>query len=114
MLETILKAANYLFGGRFIKKNGVTLTSSLQYLERERNIDAVYFDYIRLSTLELLSHEIKANNVPGNVAELGVFKGKFARFINQYFPDRSLYLFDTFEGFDQRDGKTEKENNYSN
>ena len=37
------------------------------------------------------------------MAELGVYKGKFARYINQFFPDRSLYLFDTFEGFDNRD-----------
>jgi len=47
------------------------------------------------------------------VAELGVYKGKFARYINQYFPERRLYLFDTFEGFDNRDIAKEKSDNFS-
>jgi hypothetical protein len=37
------------------------------------------------------------------VAECGVFYGNFAAWINEYFPDRKLYLFDTFSGFDERD-----------
>lgn len=38
-----------------------------------------------------------------NVAEAGVFEGDFAKWINYYFPSRTLHLFDTFEGFDERD-----------
>lgn len=34
-----------------------------------------------------------------DVAEAGVFQGEFAKWINQYFPDRVLHLFDTFQGF---------------
>lgn len=37
------------------------------------------------------------------VAEGGVFQGEFAKEINKAFPEQKLYLFDTFEGFDQRD-----------
>ncbi|MFV0464525.1 MAG: TylF/MycF/NovP-related O-methyltransferase [Lachnospiraceae bacterium] len=37
------------------------------------------------------------------VAEAGVFEGDFARWINAYYPSRTLHLFDTFEGFDARD-----------
>ncbi|MCR5267085.1 MAG: class I SAM-dependent methyltransferase [Lachnospiraceae bacterium] len=48
------------------------------------------------------------------VAEGGVFRGEFASKINKYFPNSKLYLFDTFEGFDARDIKIEKENSYSN
>jgi O-methyltransferase len=44
---------------------------------------------------------------------LGVYKGKFARYINQFFPDRKLYLFDTFEGFDNRDVASEKSQDFS-
>lgn len=113
MLQKIGIAINYLFGKTLIGKSKITITSSLEYVGRDRHIDPKYFDYIRLSTLELLSHEIRTNNVLGNVAELGVFKGKFARYINRFFPDRSFYLFDTFEGFDQRDKQTEQANNYS-
>ena len=48
-------------------------------------------------------NEINRNQVGGSVAELGVYKGEFASYLNRYFPDKMLYLFDTFEGFDARD-----------
>jgi O-methyltransferase len=73
-----------------------------------------YHDYIRASSLELIANEIYDKNIDGNVAELGVYRGDFARLINKTFPDRELYLFDTFEGFDSRDVKTELKNNFSN
>ena len=41
------------------------------------------------------------------VAEGGVYQGMFSREINRCFPERTLYLFDTFEGFDSRDIKVE-------
>ena len=44
---------------------------------------------------------------------MGVYQGKFARYINQYFPGRSLYLFDTFEGFDTRDVVSEQQQDLS-
>lgn len=56
-------------------------------------------DYVRLATLELLCRRLGA--VPGAAAELGVYKGFFARCINMLLPDRRLYLFDSFEGFAQ-------------
>ena len=55
-------------------------------------------DYVRLKTLEAISMRLK--NVPGAAAELGVNKGGFARWISRLLPDRTLYLFDTFSGFD--------------
>lgn len=54
-------------------------------------------DYVRLATLELLCRRL--DDVPGAAAELGVYKGFFARCINQLLPERKLYLFDSFEGF---------------
>ena len=54
-------------------------------------------DYVRMATLELLCRRLEA--VPGAAAELGVYRGFFARCINQLLPDRKLYLFDSFEGF---------------
>ena len=64
-------------------------------------------DYVRVKTLELLCDEIKSNNIQGEIAELGVFRGEFAMFLNAAFPNRKLYLFDTFEGFDQEELKRE-------
>lgn len=112
MFKFLAKSTNYIFGKR-LQKEKVAITASLDSLHRHRNIDSNYFDYIRLSTLELVSEEIKRRNLKGNVAELGVYKGKFARYINGYFPDRILYLFDTFEGFDNRDVDSEKKLGFS-
>lgn len=60
-------------------------------------------DYVREQTLYLLAKEIKRKRIDGSVAELGVFRGDFSKKINKLFPEKELYLFDTFEGFDQRD-----------
>jgi O-methyltransferase len=102
-----IKAINYLFAKLFYSQNA-HLNYSLKYSKRKRKIDLQYLDYIRLATLELISNEISKKKLNGNVAEVGVYKGKFAKFINQYFPDRKLYLFDTFQGFDEKDVETEK------
>lgn len=64
-------------------------------------------DYVRIKTFELISEEIKKNKLEGAVAEVGVFRGEFAQYINAAFPDRKCYLFDTFEGF--VDGEAENE-----
>lgn len=112
MIKLLAKGTNLLFGRLLFKKH-VFITNSLEYLNRERVIDNNYFDYVRLASLELISHEIKKKNLKGSIAELGVYKGKFARFINLYFPDRKFYLFDTFEGFDERDVNSEKSADYS-
>ena len=46
--------------------------------------------------------------MPGVIAELGVFRGDLAWQLNDAMPDRMLYLFDTFEGFDKKDVDIEK------
>lgn len=66
----------------------------------------------RLNFLKDYSSVIDADNVHA-VAEGGVFQGEFAKEINRYFPNARLYLFDTFEGFDERDLAVEVKNNYS-
>lgn len=102
----LIKGFNYLFA-KLLNSQKAHLNFSLTYSERKRNIDLQYLDYIRLATLELISVEINKKNLTGNVAEVGVYKGKFAKYINQYFPSKKLYLFDTFQGFDEKDKKTE-------
>ncbi len=71
-------------------------------------------DYVRVKTLSLVADEIRENKVPGAVAELGVFKGEFARCINAEFPNRVLYLFDTFDGFEKQEAFIEKNNGSCN
>ena len=57
--------------------------------------------------IKRLSERLKKEKTNGSIAEAGVFRGEFAKELNTYFPDRKLYLFDTFEGFDERDFKYE-------
>jgi hypothetical protein len=70
-------------------------------------------DYCRFRALELIAEEIQKNDVIGSIAEAGVGWGDFAKIINRIFPDRKFYLYDTFEGFDEKDKKIELEKGYT-
>ena len=64
-------------------------------------------DYVRLTCLELAVKEIRKRKLAGNTAEFGVFRGEFAQYINAAFPDKTLYLFDTFSGFEAEESREE-------
>ena len=49
----------------------------------------------------------------GAVAELGVYRGEFAEKINELFPKRRFYLYDTFEGFAAEDIQVDRKRNFS-
>ncbi len=70
--------------------------------------DKFRFDYVRMKTLEFIITEIIERNISGNIAEFGVFRGEFAQYLNYAFPNRKLYLFDTFEGFREEEAKAEQ------
>nr|WP_297765400.1 TylF/MycF/NovP-related O-methyltransferase [uncultured Butyrivibrio sp.] len=69
-------------------------------------------EYFRFRTFEFVAKEIRRKNIEGAVAELGVFRGVFSALINDIFPDRQIYLFDTFEGFNDEEARREIENGY--
>lgn len=71
-------------------------------------------DFCRVMSLRLAAERINALNVPGSIAEVGVYRGEFAAILNRLFPERTLYLFDTFEGFSSNDLSDEKTGNLSN
>jgi O-methyltransferase len=54
---------------------------------------------------------LKCRDEPFCVAEVGVFRGEFAREINSAFPTRALYLFDTFAGFSESDVRADTAEN---
>ena len=93
--------------------NGYVCVKSMPKFGRSRLIDVHHKDHVRLSSLELIADEIYTRGLAGNVAELGVFQGDFAQQVNRVFPDRKLYLFDTFEGFDERDSQVDRQKGYS-
>jgi O-methyltransferase len=111
-MSSISKSIFTTFSNILSGKN-LFLIKSLVYLKRPRRINTKRLDFIRMSTLELVAEEIYQNKIPGNVAELGVYKGEFAKEINSLFPDRKLFLFDTFEGFDKKDIDAELKNSFS-
>jgi O-methyltransferase len=88
-----------------------SLTLETQFYQKKIR-DNSYPDYIRLSSLDMISKEIYSRKIQGSVAEVGVFQGDFARYINRFFQDRTLYLFDTFEGFDERDLSHDEKSGY--
>ncbi len=70
----------------------------------ERTVeDGSPWDSVRRDMLVLLMRDIEVRQIPGSLAELGVFRGETARIIHHFLPDRTLHLFDTFGGFDPQD-----------
>ncbi len=57
----------------------------------------------RAAVMRMLAEQILQADIPGDIAELGVFQGDFSLLIHEAFPGRILHLFDTFEGFHQQD-----------
>ena len=85
-------------------RSGIFLTLAMRYLGRTSRIDITESpDFVRFSSLELAAEEAYSKGIEGDTAELGVYRGNSARRINEAFPDRKLYLFDTFEGFPEED-----------
>lgn len=67
-------------------------------------------DYVRMRSFELSVEEIVKRDIPGAVAEVGVFRGEFAQYINGAFPERICYLCDSFEGFQTFESSVEMKN----
>ena len=81
----------------------VDVYSYSMYYDKKVYSEPNYFKDIRLATLESASREIYHNHVDGAIAECGVYRGEFSKIMARLMPDRRLYLFDTFSGFDERD-----------
>jgi hypothetical protein len=64
-------------------------------------------DFSRFYTICLNVMQVLCDGVPGDFVELGVYKGNSASILAAYArrQSRRVFLFDTFEGFDQRDLK---------
>lgn len=70
-------------------------------------------DYVRRQAMRLCARWIASRGVEGAIAELGVYQGEQAALLNALFPDRPLYLLDTFEGFAQADVRSDVASGYS-
>lgn len=80
-----------------INKYGVKEQQIVVFQDTDKGIK---FEDERIAMLRKCIAILKERNVKGNMAEVGVYTGEFSKLFNKYFPDKKLYLFDTFEGFD--------------
>lgn len=71
--------------------------------------DEYQSDYFRYRTFEFVSELMEENQIEGEIAELGVYRGTFSALLNKRFSNRNIYLFDTFEGFDAEEAQKEIE-----
>lgn len=53
--------------------------------------------------VERFAQEVSGISLSGSIAEAGVYRGEFARYLNLMFPENKFYLFDTFSGFNPKD-----------
>jgi O-methyltransferase len=69
---------------------------------------ARYGDKERFFNLWFQTQRLKRENIRGDFAELGVYKGDTAEILHLLDGERKLHLFDTFEGFCEKDLKVEE------
>jgi O-methyltransferase len=96
----IRRSTLFRIPGRLMLRRWMML---LCWSEAERELLLQSQDPVRYGTILLALEEIMKRNIPGSLAECGVYKGSLSGFMHARVPDRPLYLFDTFAGFDVRD-----------
>ena len=87
---------------QFIKEFGGFLPTDTNN-DKRKIVDTCSYDLVRRDMIILLLRTVLENEITGEIAELGVYKGETARLIHRYLPERILNLFDTFEGFAKND-----------
>ena len=65
--------------------------------------EKAYADKVRFFNWWFQAERIRKEKIPGDFAELGVYKGESAAILHLMAPERKLHLFDTFDGFSSRD-----------
>ena len=70
-----------------------------ELIRLERN----YPDKVRFFNWWFQVERLKRDRVPGDFAELGVYKGESAKILHLMDPSRKFHLYDTFEGFKKED-----------
>jgi O-methyltransferase len=80
----------------FARKQG-TIDPELAKLEKG------YPDKVRFFNWWFQVERLRKDGVPGDFAELGVYKGESAKILHLMDPSRTFHLYDTFEGFKEED-----------
>lgn len=89
------------------------VTMYLDPMPVDPTVDRSALDFVRDQAFRLAARQIADHGVEGAIAELGVYQGDQAKLLNALFPDRALYLFDTFSGFAEKDLGSEAAKRFS-
>jgi O-methyltransferase len=106
--QIIISIKNSVFIKDVVKQLTEEYKVPLEYINTEF-IHSMENKEARLSALKNVAKIIIEQKIEGEIAELGVYRGDFAQHINKVFPQRKLYLFDTFDGFSINDIKKDIE-----
>lgn len=60
-------------------------------------------DPVRYALVAMAVESVLREDIDGDIAEVGVYRGELSRLIHRMAPDRTLFLFDTFAGFPEAD-----------
>jgi len=117
IIQLLLLAALIIFGfyyvySEFFGRNYEPLIWKQNVKDRKVsqklfNASKKYADKDRFFNFWFQVERLRQNNIKGAFAELGVYKGVTAQILNLMDPDREFHLFDTFEGFTEKDLKDE-------
>jgi O-methyltransferase len=66
-------------------------------------LEKQYPDKVRFFNWWFQVERLKKDGIPGDFAELGVYKGESAKILHLMDPSRTFHLYDTFEGFKAED-----------
>jgi len=88
----------------FLAKKEIKLARILvnHKINKYKPVKFLFPDTNRYYTLFLCTEKILENKISGHLAELGVYQADFSREISLLLPDKDIYLFDTFDGFDDK------------
>lgn len=84
---------------------GIPEKKTIVFQENKRGI--TWYEN-RVAFMRRCAAILEERKVGGNIAEVGVYRGEFSRLLNRYMPEKKLYLFDTFDGFQDTDLAGEK------
>lgn len=103
-IKKYIKAIFRVFGYQIIRIPRITAPQEQPFWERQTEFNTIYEEIKEhtvvsknrcLMIYQLLRH---ANQLQGDAAEVGVYKGGIAKLIAKTAPHKNVYLFDTFSG----------------
>jgi len=92
-----------LFGSGYIPVEWEHARKSGRISKKLNQLRRNYPDKVRFFNWWFQIERLKYENIPGNFAEIGVYKGESAAVLHSMDPERKFHLFDTFTGLPSKD-----------